>query len=186
MANNSQSNQVGVYIPTTEVWDVAQLYQVDVTSPEFKELLVRMYQNLNRMALALNVSTKGYYDIQGEFVDGNLWFQKPGLTSKTSQAPVYRQEYRTVLNLPQVAGIALGAGATTINHNITVNAGTLFTLIYATASDTVGNNYYPIPWASAAGTTNIEIKVNATQVTITNNSGINFTDCFVVLQYIQN
>lgn len=185
MANNSQSNQVGVYVPTTEVWDVAQLYQVDITSPEFKELLVRMYQNLNRMALALNVSTKGYYDVQGEFVDGNLWFPKPGLTSATSpaQRPAFRQEERTVLNLPQIAGIALPAAATTaINHNITITTNTTFTALYGVASDQTGFNYYPLNYA---GATTISMFANATQVSITNNTAINFSVCYVVLEYLQ-
>ena len=44
----------GLYIPTTSVWDVSEIYSTDVTKPEFKELLVRMYQNLNNMAMATN------------------------------------------------------------------------------------------------------------------------------------
>ena len=189
MANNSQSNYVGSFIPTTEVWDVSQLYQVEVTSPEFKELLVRMYQNLNRMALALNTATKGYYDIAGEFIDGSIWFPLPGLTSQTSRTPAYRQEIRIVINVPQVAGVALPAtSVVTVNHNISVTTATVFTRIYGVANDTAGNNYYPLPWAdaTAAGAQNIELKANATQVTITNNTMINFDIVYVVLEFLQN
>ena len=46
----SQPQQHGAYAPTTFIWDVEQLQHIEVTSPEFKELLVRLYQNLNLMA----------------------------------------------------------------------------------------------------------------------------------------
>jgi hypothetical protein len=181
VANNSESNYVGSFVTTTDIWDVTQVYQVEDVSPAMRELLIRMYQNLNRMSLVLNTSTKGYYDIAGEFVDGNVWFPKPGLTSQTSRTPAFRQEIRTVLNLPQNGGgFALPIGITNTNHNITINNSTLFTQIYGCASDTIGFNYFPIP------DTNIAIQVNQTQVVINNTSGINFTDCFVVLSYLQN
>lgn len=179
----SNPSQVGAFIPTTDIYDVAQVYQIDVTSPEFKELLVRMYQNLNRMALLLNVKETGYYDTVGSLVDGNLWFPKPGLTSTTvGNYPAYRQEERVVLNLPQVAGVALPATATTtMNHNITVTSSTTFTRIYGVASDQTGNNYYPLNYAGAA---TISLFANATQVSITNNTAINFSVCYVVLEYL--
>jgi hypothetical protein len=40
MAQNVTS---GIFVPTTNVWDVSQIYEIDVTSPQFKELLVRLY-----------------------------------------------------------------------------------------------------------------------------------------------
>ena len=40
----------GAYVVTTNVWDVSQLYSIDVKSPEFQELLVRLYQNVNNIA----------------------------------------------------------------------------------------------------------------------------------------
>ena len=36
----------GSYIGTTQVWDVSQIYDIEVNSPEFKELIVRLYQNI--------------------------------------------------------------------------------------------------------------------------------------------
>jgi hypothetical protein len=41
---------IGSFVPTSYVWDVARLYEIDVNSDEFKELLVRLYQNLNLIA----------------------------------------------------------------------------------------------------------------------------------------
>ena len=175
----SQSNQVGAFVPTNFIWDVQQLQQVDIKSPEFKELLVRMYQNIGLMAEVLNVKTTGQFPL-AETVDGNLYFPNPANNSSTVAYPAERQEFRQTYLRTNVAG------AVAFNHNITITPKTTFTRIYATANDIVGNNYYPIPWASAAGATNIEIKVNATQVVITNNSGITFDIVYVVLAYLQS
>lgn len=179
----TQSN-FGAYVPTTQVWDVTNIYNAKL-SPELEELLVRMYQNLNLMANVLNVKESGMYPLQ-EFATSNLWFPNPGNSSATAGAPIQRPELKMTINLPQVAGIALPAGVTAINHNIVVSGRTTFTMVRGTASDTVGFNYYDLPWASAAGATNIEIRANATQVVITNNSGIAFTHCYIVLKYLQN
>jgi hypothetical protein len=43
MPNNTAD--YGMFIPTTQVWDVSEIYSTEVTSPAFKELLVRLYQN---------------------------------------------------------------------------------------------------------------------------------------------
>ncbi len=169
----------GAYVVTTNVWDVSQLYSIDVKSPEFKELLVRLYQNINNIANVLNIKDSGLYPTS-EFVTSQSYFPDPAFTSSSTTTPVFRPVFRLVINFP--AG--LGPGVTAINHNITITANYSFVKIYATASDNIGFNYYPIPWASAAGATNIEIRVTATQVIITNNSGIVFTNCYAVLEYI--
>ena len=49
-----QSNP-GMMVPTTNVWDVSQIYNLQDISPELRELFVRLYQNLNKMALAVNL-----------------------------------------------------------------------------------------------------------------------------------
>ena len=50
----------GSFIPTTQVWDVNEIYSTEVTSPAFKELLVRLYQNINAQSLSLNSKDAGY------------------------------------------------------------------------------------------------------------------------------
>ena len=68
----------GSFIPTNYVWDVAQVYSTDVTSPEFKELLVRMYQNINNMILALNLKDTGIYNTS-PFINSQVYFPNPSL-----------------------------------------------------------------------------------------------------------
>lgn len=182
MANPTQATQFGVFLPTTEVWDVSEIYSTEVTSPEFKELLVRMYQNLNRMALSINVRDAGYYATQ-EFVNGQQYFQNPALSGGSSQYPAFRQVFRKIINF----GALPNAASKSVAHNITVNNAFTFTRIYATASDTTGHNYIPIPYASPVLANNIELKVDATNVTIiTGSNRTNFNVCYVVLEYIKS
>jgi hypothetical protein len=170
----------GAFVPTTNIWDVSQLYDVDVTSPAFKELLVRLYQNINNIAVVLNVKDTGYY-LDQEFVNGQLYFPNPNYNSSTAEDPGFRQVWRLVINF----GALPNTAAKTFAHGLTINGAVTFTRIYATASDTTGFNYIPIPYASASGTDNIQIDVNATDVTITTASDrTNFNICYIVLEYL--
>jgi hypothetical protein len=84
-----QQQNTGQFIPTTQVWDIGQLYEVDVNSEDFKELLVRLYQNVNRIALALNTKETGYY-LQEEFVSSNSYFH-PTSNSQDDLRPSFKK-----------------------------------------------------------------------------------------------
>lgn len=175
-------NQVGSFVPTTNIWDVGLLHEVDVNSPQFKELLIRLYQNVNTIALALNTKDSGYY-VTSEFVNGQIYFQNPALNSLTTTLPTLRQVFRTVVNF----GTLPNATTKSVAHNIPINAAYSFTRIYATSSDQVALTYIPIPYASPTDADNIELNVDATNVNITTGSNrTNYTVTYVVLEYIKN
>jgi len=174
-------NQVGAFIPTTNIWDPTEIYSTEVTSPEFKELLVRLYQNLNSMAMAVNLKDTGYYDTS-EFVTGQKYFPKPGLTSLSAEVPAFRQTYRKVINF----GTLPNTGTTNVAHGITVDANTIFTRIYGTATDPTGLSYLPLPYASSTAANNIELKVDNTNVTIiTGSNRAAYTITYVVVEYLK-
>jgi len=171
----------GAFVPTTNVWDVSRLYEVDVKSPEFKELLVRLYQNINIISLTLNIKDSGYY-VLNEFVNGQLFFPNTALGA-TPSTPLFRQVYRKVINF----GALPAAGTKSVAHTIAISNTFIFTRIYATASDPVGLTYIPIPYASPVLANNIEINVDATNVNITVGSNrSNYTICYVILEYIKS
>ncbi len=173
--------QVGSFVPTTNVWDPAELYSIDVTSPRFKELLVRLYQNVNLIAVVLNTKDSGYYD-KSEFVNGQLWFPDTTLDSTSQLTPTFRQVYRMVVNF----GTLPNAATTSVPHGITVTSATTFTRIYGAASDTVNKIYIPIPFTETLGN-EIQLDVDATNVNITTTIDYtNFTVCYVILEYIQS
>lgn len=175
------ASNFGAYVPTSFIWDVSRLNEVEVTSPEFKELLVRLYQNLNLMAQVLNIKDSGYYVTQ-EFVNSQNFFPNPSAPVGQSMTQAFRPVYRKVINF----GALLNNSSKSIAHGITCTTSTTFTRIYATASDVGGKNYIPIPYASPTLANNIELKVDATNVTIiTGNDRTNFTVCYVILEYMQ-
>lgn len=169
-----QTANTGSFIQTTQVWDIGALYDVQVSSPEFKDLLVRLYQQVNNVALAVNLKDTGYYMTQ-EFVNGQQYF------STTNNPNTLRSVFRLVVNTG-----ALGPGVNTTAHGLTIGATWSFTRIYGTATDIAGGNFFPLPWASAAGATNIELAVGNANIVITNNSGLTFATSYVVLEYIKS
>ena len=177
MAN---SNQYGSQIPSTNIWDIPELSSIQ--DPAVRELLIRLYQNLNRMSLAVNVQDTGMYNTD-EFVNGQLYFPNPLTTSANANSTQFRQVLRKVINFGQLPN----AGTKSVAHKITCNASTTFTRIYGAASDTTGFNYIPVPFASPTLVNNIELKVSSTNVTIiTGSNRTNFNISYIVLEYLQS
>lgn len=175
MANNQLSN-VGLFVPTTYTMDVSQLYSTNVNSPEFKELLIRLYQNINSICTALNLKDSGYY-VETEFMNSQLLFPNPNF-----QPGQYRQIFRTVVNF----GTLPNNTTTSVAHNIDITNTYTFTRIYGAASDTTNLTYIPLPYVSTTATNNIELSVDATNVTISTTADYSsYTTCYVVLEYVK-
>jgi len=179
MAGSYPSNVgPGLFLPTTPMFDVGDLQDIE----NLRELVIRLTQSVNNIAIASNLKDSGYY-VKEEFVNSQVFFPNPALTSTTPQTPTFRQVFRKVIDF----GALPNTGAKTVAHGIAPNATFTFTRIYATASDPIGFNYIPIPYASTvAVANNVQLDVDVTNVTIT--TGINrtnFTRCFVVLEYIK-
>lgn len=164
----------GSYVPTTNIWDVARIYDIDVNSKEFKELLVRLYQNINNISIALNQKTTGFYLTQ-EFVSGKLFFNP-----NSSNQLDLRAGFLIVIDTG-----SLGAGVNTIPHGLTIGTTWAWARINGAAFNNGTFDIYPLPFAGAAGN-NIEVRANATNIIINNASGITFTTSMVILEYVKN
>jgi hypothetical protein len=163
----------GTFLPTTQVWDI--IGDEDLSNSQIKELIVRLYQNLNTMALATNNKDTGVYDTV-DFVTGSTFFPNPAGSTQ-----INRQVIRKVVNF----GALPNTGTKTVAHNITVTAGVTFTRIYGCASDTTGFNYIPLPFASTVLANSVQLSVNNTNVVITTGSNrSNFGTTYVVLEYL--
>ena len=177
--NNSQN--YGSFVPTTNIWDATFIQDIDVNSPEFKELLIRLYQNLNLMALTLNTKDSGLYT-NDEFVNGQLYFPNPALSSSTTTNPSARNVYRKVINF----GALPNTATKSVLHDIPITAGYSFTRIYGAASDQVGLTYLPLPFVDAAGTDNIQLDVDQFDINITTTSDrTNYTVTYVIVEYLK-
>ena len=182
MAADPIQNRAGLFVQSTSVWDVQQIESTDVKSPEFKELLVRLYQNINNIVLSLNIKDSGYYTLT-PFVNGQLFFPNPALNSTTSPGPSFRQVQRLVINF----GALPNATSKSVAHGLTFNANTTFTRIYATATKSDQTSFLPIPYASASAVNkNIELSITDTNAIITTATNYSaYTVCYVVIEYLQ-
>lgn len=177
MANR---NNVGAFVPTNNVWDVSDIYETEVTSPAFKELLVRLYQNLNLMSLVVNMKDTGLY-VDSELVTSNQYFTNPALSSATQQNPTLRPVFRMVVNF----GALPNTATKSVAHNINPTLSFTFTRIYGCSTNPL-TSYIPLPYASPVLVNNIELNADATNVNITTGSDRTaYTTTYVVLEYIK-
>ena len=170
----NQFVNTGSYVSTTNVWDVGALQSADINSAEFKELLVRLYQNVNNISLVLNTKDSAFYLTQ-EFVTGQLYFNPLSFNQLD-----LRGGFRIVINIGPLA-----PGTVNIAHGLVPDSNWTFTFINGAASDTVNMLYYPIPYSSSTGNT-IEVTVDATYVNVTNNTAVTFTNSYVILEYLKS
>jgi hypothetical protein len=187
---NQQGINAGAFIPTTSVWDVSQLYETDVSKPEFKELLVRLFQNMNNMAMSVNGKDAGIYHTD-EFVNGQVFFPNPSLNSSTSTNPEQRQVYRKVINfgaLPNNANKPMAHGIELqVLPSVTPNPGFTFTRIYGAASDPTNGLYIPLPYASSVAGKIIELYADVTNINVTTASNMTaYATCYIVLEYLKS
>jgi len=115
-----------------------------------------------------------------ELVTGQKWFI-PGDPNQ------YRFTYRKVIDF----GALPNAATKSVAHGITTTNTTIFTRIFATATDPAAstvNQAIPIPYVDPNTLANgIEINVDATNVNITTAANYTaYTTTYVVLEYIQN
>jgi hypothetical protein len=174
--------QFGAFVPTTQVWDVSQIYETKVEDPQaLRELLVRMYQNLNLMSNVLNVKDSGMYQVT-EFVNGQLFFSNPAYNSSTKTNPALRQVQRKVINF----GALPNTATKSVAHGITITANTTFTRIYGTATQP-STKFIPLPYASATDVAhNIELNADATNVNVITGANYSaFTVTYIILEYLQ-
>jgi hypothetical protein len=172
----------GAFVPTTNIWDVQELYEVDIKSDEFKELLVRLYQNINNIALSLNIKDSAYYS-QSEFVNGQLFFPNPTQLQDPLDNPDYRQVFRMTINF----GPLPNAGTISIPHNINVIPGFTFTRIYGAASNSGSTSFIPLPYSSPTLNKNIEVNLDTVNVNIT--TAIDYSayiTSYIIVEYLKN
>ncbi len=127
-------------------------------------------------ASIVNIKENGNYELN-ELLSGQQWFAVELNPRKT------RYTYRTVVNFGPLPNASTGSQP----HNIQVTETTIFTRIYATATDP-NTRFIPIPYVNVTTPTDgVELSVDATNVNITTTTAnyIAFTTCYVVLEYIK-
>lgn len=178
----SPTSNLSFSVPTTNIWDIAQLQEVDINSDEFKELLVRLYQNVNNIAVAVNAKDTGFYDVN-EYLNSQVYFPNPATNSGTASSSDWRSVSRKVVNF----GALPNAATKTVAHGITFTTSSSVTRIYGAATDPVNRLYIPLPYASGTLNKNIEVSLDATNVIVT--TSINwsaYTLTYIVIEFLQS
>lgn len=159
-------------VSTTPLLDITRLQGKNLDSPEFKEFMIRLTQYLNLLALSSNGKDDGTYSTAADSNGQSFWSLNPGETPRAVN--------RVVIDF----GALPNNTTKSVAHNITINATTIFTRIYATANDP-STSFIPIPYADSAGTDNIELDIDANNVNITTASDKRgYTSCYVILEWI--
>lgn len=172
MANQKTNSSL---VPLTLIWDVARVQQVDVNSKEFKELLVRMYQYINSIAIALNDKDAGFYMLQ-EFVNGKQFFPNPAIRAQQN-----RSVFRQVVNF----GTLPNTATKSVPHNIPITSEVSITEFSGAATDP-STSFIPLPYASVTGD-DIELFMDATNVNVkTASDRTAYTTCYIVIEYLKN
>lgn len=168
----------GLFVPTTQVWDISTVpVAEELKGDELRELIVRLYQNLNVIALAVNRKESATYGISN-FITSGQYYPNPATGT---------QEFRSVVRTVVDFGALPNTATKAVAHNIPFNAGFTLTRLYAAATDTTGLNYIPIPYASSVAANSIELRVDNTNVYIaTGSNRTNFNVCSVVIEYLMN
>lgn len=172
----------GPFVPTTNIYDIENIKDLKLDSPEFFDFLARLRESINNIAILLNQKDSGTYDTI-EFLNGQLYFSDPSLDSTTKKLPTARSVSRIVIDF----GTLPNAGTTSVAHGITFQSPNAFsfTRIYGTATNKTGGSYLPLPYASPTDGNNIELSVDNTNVTITTGSDRTaYTITYVVLEWI--
>lgn len=163
---NNNTNQ-GMFVPTSIIYDAQRIKEVDINSSDFKQLLVRLYQSINIISLAINAREVGTYALE-EFVIGNLYYN-PVAADTSALRPIFRTTYNT-----GALGIGPNAG---IPHGLPITATWQPVHIYGVAYDTANQVAWPMP------NSDITVWTDATNIVITNWSGIIFDVSSIVIEY---
>ena len=182
MANGSipPNLNFGSFVPTTNVWEIQQIQDSEL-DPKVKEILIRLYQNMNLIALVLNTKDTGIYNLI-EFVNGQVFFPNPALNSTTPQSPTQRQVYRLVVNF----GALPNATTKSVAHGLVLQSNWTVTRIYGAATNP-STEFIPIPYASATNVAhNIELNMDATDINIITGTDYSaYTVCYVIIEYLK-
>jgi hypothetical protein len=170
----------GSFVPTTNSYDVSEVINAKLDK-NLEGLLIKLYQNLNVMALNTNMKDIGYYNTL-EFTNGQQWFPDPNLDSSSQTTPAFRPVNRIVINF---GALPAAAGVKRIAHGLDLTSGASLTRLYGASSDQVNKLYVPIPYASATND-NIELYADATYVyvTVNSNTWATYLVTYIVLEYI--
>lgn len=179
-----ESTGYGSFVPTTNIFEIENLDEIELNSPEFRAFLASLRRTLNKISIVLNTKDSAIYYPE-EFVCGQIYFPNPSLDATTAQEPTPRQVFRKVINF----GTLPDTATKTVTHGITFPSPNTytFTRIYGAATHATIKSFLPLPYASPTLVNNIQMNITNTSISITTGANrSNYTTTYVVLEYIKD
>lgn len=185
MSYPNNIGDAGIFAPLSPNFDVQDVSDAQPGSEEWATFLYRLKSTLDLMVNVINSKETGVY-IPQEVVNSDQWF------GATSPLP---QNWRLGTTYAIDIG-ALGAGTTTVAHNLGAPATGIAGLNYtfydiscvasnpSTSGAPASCHNLSIPWAGAAGAY-ISLDIQATNIVINNQSGLTFSKCVLTLKYLK-
>lgn len=169
----------GAFVQQTPLFNL-QYLDID---PALKELLVQMNQQINNIAMAVNMKDTGYYDVN-EFVCGQVYYPIPDPTGQTNFG--WRPVMRKVIDWGKQVGPLPNGACFSTPHNIPVINGYFFTHIYGVAADPVNKLFLQFPFVSSTDKAHdIQVDVTATNVEICCGADYSaYTKVNIILEYV--
>lgn len=173
----------GLFLPTTDIISTGSLNK-EVTPEAFREAMFAIIRAFNESNSVINKKDSGLY-VQEEFINGQLFFPDPTLSSTTSTAPQYRQAFRRTYKIAAL----LNAAPLQIPHLLGPTASYSVTRLYGTANELSINAGIPLPYVDVSGVLacgSIELRIDATNIYITpTGDARNFVTNYVVIEYLK-
>ena len=171
--------QQGTSIPTTQNWNVEDITSLSSIDPNLKDVLIKLYRNLNIMALAINYKESGMYMDTERYINSSLFSDQQDTNEGPNLSP--RPIYRTVIDI----GALPNSTFTTVAHDIEIIAGYRFIGIFGGASKVDGSSFIPLGQSSSTANENIKIEVTATDVITTTTKDYSAYFGLIILMYVK-
>lgn len=174
----SQTLNFGAYLPTTSSWEIQQIQASDI-DPKLKEVLIRIYQQMNNISNVVNYKETGIYDTN-EFLTGQIYFPIVGPAQTNSSEIQYRPAFRKSFNI----GPLPDTTTFTTPHQLPINDGWIITRIFGTAFQPGGQNSIPLPYPSTTSANIIEVYLTNTVIGIITAADYSSYNAYITIDYI--
>lgn len=181
MASIPNQLNFGAFIPTTGIFDTETIMGLDLNSDEYKRFLVLLNENINNIALVLNLKHTGYYT-ENEFLNGKLFYPRADAVAMANViTPTFRQVFSKTINF----GALPNAASKSMPHGIDFTDNRYqFTHVYGCATYNMGIGPYVFVSSLPIPNSDIHLEVTATDVVITTVSDLtDYQDTDIVLEY---
>jgi hypothetical protein len=145
---------------------------------EQEQLLIKLYQYFNSLAMVINTKPNGSYIDQEVLTDKQFI---PTFSTDTSSNIKPRDVFRVVVD----TGALPNSGTSTTAHGITLDSNSSVISIYGGATDP-NTDYIPLPYVVVGGTNGVEVSMDTTNINIKTKSNYSaYTRSFVIVEYIK-